>query len=546
MPASLFRLLAVIGVFGSMLVPPVEVCSDSPKPTIIRTDADDDGLDDFQEIHKYGTDPTKKASEGKGVLDGDWKQRREYAYSIRAVIRLMPAYNLTCMSDDYQDVRVLTETKQYVELEVVSYPLNTNADAISGHPTWKKDYAGMKEYLDPGVTTNWDAQMQKDLLQNLAQAGIEPDKLTDKEVVEKVSRWLLSRSTTKDMFCTYYVDYPLGKPAIYPGLEAAFHAKKGNKDWTVQQQLEHELLGKEMFYRKITGSCTSYAVYQCTALRALGIPTRMIIAIPVVDPSDQAQVEMAGQLLTHNQAGNTIFYGALSMGSAFSAHTFNEVYVGNRWRRLNYNKLGQNILDKDYLGLMVKVHEFKDLSEANLADRWGWRYGQEERNLAFPHNNPYRTLALSDHFGRNAKVANPPAADKELSQVTITKAHWFQSKDCPAVIRETWNARTDEETGYLIVQTEEWIDGPDSGSLPYRAFMMRSDKDFLFRAKGHPLVTGYITTNYTVSKDIRALEIVIPREEYAKMVKGVPYTIQPLNGHQRYQWKVHERLTITR
>src|SRR5262245_27587594 len=157
-------------------------------------DADGDGLPDFQEVHKYRTDPNKKDTVGKGVSDGDWQQRREFTYSVRAIIRVMPPYNLKALNDDYQDVRVRKETTEFVELEVVVYPLNSNAEAIKGNPNWKKDYAGIKEYLAPSVTTNWDDEMRKSLLQELARDGIDPDQLTDKEVVERVSRWLFNRS----------------------------------------------------------------------------------------------------------------------------------------------------------------------------------------------------------------------------------------------------------------------------------------------------------------------------------------------------------------
>src|SRR5262245_18866338 len=157
-------------------------------------DTGGDGLSDFQEIHKYATDPAKKDTAGKGTPDGDQQQRREFTYTIRAVVRVMPPYNLKAIDDDYQDVRVLAEKNEYAELEVVVYPLNSNAEAIQENPNWKKDYAGMKEYLAPGITTNWDEAMRKDLLRELAQDGIDPDRLTDKEVVEQVSRWLFQRS----------------------------------------------------------------------------------------------------------------------------------------------------------------------------------------------------------------------------------------------------------------------------------------------------------------------------------------------------------------
>src|SRR5262245_63032189 len=96
-------------------------------------DSDGDGLPDFHEVHKYRTDPNQKDTAGQGVPDGDWQQRREFTYSVRAVIRVMPPYNLQALTDDYQDVRVRKETKEYVELEVVVYPLNSNAEAIKGN-----------------------------------------------------------------------------------------------------------------------------------------------------------------------------------------------------------------------------------------------------------------------------------------------------------------------------------------------------------------------------------------------------------------------------
>ena len=75
--------------------------------------------------------------------------------SVRAVIRVLRPYNVKALNDDYQDVRVLAENDRYAELEVISYPLNTNALSISANPNWKKDYAGMHEHLKPGITTNW-------------------------------------------------------------------------------------------------------------------------------------------------------------------------------------------------------------------------------------------------------------------------------------------------------------------------------------------------------------------------------------------------------
>ena len=265
-------------------------------------DSDGDGLSDFHEIHKYRTDPQKKSTAGKAISDGDWNERRQFTYSVQSVIRVMPPYNLETLNDDYQDVRVLNETKEFAELEVISYPLNTNAEAIAENRNWKSDYAGMQAYLEPGVTANWDAATENDLLAELAKAGIDPEKLTDKQVVEQVSRWLLGRCKYRSMaFGTMYAFFPNKKPTILPGLERAFQRETGDPKWTVEDEFAHELFGKGMFYNRTRGSCTSSAVLLATVLRALGVPTRMIETIPVVDPNDREQVALVEKNVRHLQ-----------------------------------------------------------------------------------------------------------------------------------------------------------------------------------------------------------------------------------------------------
>src|SRR5262249_1320888 len=171
-----------------------------------------------------------------------------------------------------------------------------------------------------------------------------------------------------------------------------FHREKGDAKWSAEEQFAHEVLGKEMFACKTYGTCTSYAVYQTTVLRALGIPTRMITAIPIVDASDDAQLDWVDKHIKNHQVRATTYRGLVALGQGYANHTFNEVYVGHRWSRLNYATLGQNILDAQYQGLMVKVHTFNDLSEANFASTWGRRYALGQRDKNFPFNNPYRTL----------------------------------------------------------------------------------------------------------------------------------------------------------
>jgi hypothetical protein len=511
---------------------------------IVDPDTDGDGLSDFQEIHKYCTDPKKKDTVGKGVSDGDWQQRREFTYTVRAVISVMSPYNLKALNDDYQDIRVRKETKDYVELEVVVYPLNSNAEAIKGNPNWKKEYAGMKEYLSPGITTNWNDEMRQVLIRELAKDDINPDKLTDKEVVEQVSRWLFKHAKYRSMFCTFYMGFAGGKPEVFPGLEKAFERDKGDPNWTVEQQFEHESFGKQMFESKTYGTCTSTAVYQSTVLRALGIPTRMILCIPLADGSDPTQFDLMDKGLTHQRVRSEASLGALSGGDSFCSHTFCEVFVGDRWRRLNFTTLGQNVLERNCLGLMIHVHTFNDLSEANLAATWGTRYAKGLRDDVFKNSNPYRLMEVSDHFGKYAKLPNPD--NPELKQVTISKAYWQEAKDAPFMIRELkwWK---ELGSGRFFIHGEEWLENAGD-YLQYKLFMRRSDRNLVLRAKGQEDVSCQITMNSCSdsSANLRELEVIIPKAEYDKMAKGVAYTLHPLNDKKEYAWKVRDGVTLTR
>jgi predicted outer membrane repeat protein len=362
-----------------------------------QVDTDGDGLSDFQEIHKYLTNPDKADSDDDGTPDGEWDERREYAYTVCSILRFMRPFDEDALNDNFQDARILKEEAYYTELEVIYYPFSTAENTISANADWQQDYAAMTEYLQPGITTNWDIGMKQNLLAELQADGIVVDNLTDKQVVEQVSSWVLNNYTAfADIFTTYYVYYPNSEPTIYPGLEAAFERDKGPYGWTVEEQFEHELLGKGMYCNKTRGTCTSTAVALTTALRAIGIPARMIIVIPIVDASNPNQARLVEQGITNGHVRRVILDWLNGAGTGFTAHTFNEVYVGNRWHRLNYSKLGQPILDEHCFGLHTRLYTFNDLSAADLAPTWGWRYGKSITNDVFGYYNPYTTMTLSD------------------------------------------------------------------------------------------------------------------------------------------------------
>ena len=501
-------------------------------------DSDGDGLSDFQEIHKYLTNPVKKDTDDDGIPDGDWNERRQFTYSVRTILQYMPPFDKAALNDDFQDTRILEQRGDYIELEVIHYPLATVNESIEANPNWKTDYANMTHYLKPGITTNWDAKMRLDLLAELKTDGIVVEELTDKQLAEQVSSWLMNKSKYLDgVFTTYYIYYPDGKPSIYPGLEDAFNRDKGSKyGWEPDQQFEHELLGREMFYNKTHGSCTSFAVYLTTVLRALGVPTRMIIVIPAVDPSNEEQLRLVKERITHNQVRQMMLAGLRRPGQAFAAHTYNEVYVGNRWHRLNYNKLGQSILDRNNLGLHTHLYTFGDLSEANLPATWGWRYGKNIKTDIFKHSNPYSAVTLSDLFGDHSNIVNPDFQIPERKYLTINKAYWFHSNQRPSWIRS--DAVPKDDDGHMLFHIDEWFE--DEGIIQYKSFYSMADKRFILKSRGYPDVQAYAERGYWNQE----FYIRIPKQEYVKMKADVLYVVHPVNSNPEYQWKIKQPVTI--
>src|SRR5262249_33126268 len=207
---------------------------------------------------------------------------------------------------DYQDARVLSQDQDTVTVEIVYYPLNTNKEAIGENPNWRRDYANMTQYLRPTATENWDEKMRSDLISELRKDDIDPDKLTDKQLVTLVSKWLMHRSHHTKAFAIWYVHYPSDTPEVFQSLRKYFDREKPASDWTDQAMFDQEVLGRSMFYNRVHGTCTSSAVYIATVLRALGIPTRIIFCIPPADANDRQQCEILSHGNHHNAVRHTI------------------------------------------------------------------------------------------------------------------------------------------------------------------------------------------------------------------------------------------------
>ena len=461
------------------------------------------------------------------------------AYSLTLVLQLAKPFRIQDMNDEWQDTRLLSEDQDSAIVEVVHHPLAAGAP-LTPNPDWRKDYAAMTGYLQPTATENWDPPMRADLLAELRKDGIDPDRLNDVEVVRQVAAWAKRRSRFGTPFTSFFVRFPKGQPEVPPQLREAFDRQKPTPETPDQTLFEEEVLGRQMYYKKVHGACTSYAVYQATLLRALGIPTRIIVCIPPVDANDPAQKALLLAAVRHNGVRATLRHAlpASSSHGVFSDHMFNEVFVGKRWVRLNYATLEQAPLDETYLGLQVHVLTAASLSDMGLAETWGQRYAHpQSAQPPLSSINPYRLLRVSEHL-----VGPNPEVLEELQEVHVVAAHW--KNQLPKEL-DHHPAFSDDRNSDFFLQFPEAIPRY-RGQL--REFMGKASRHFLLESKGQkPLRATY--SGFTVSIRTRDLQaqlvgFTLDRRDLAALVPGVAYSLRPLDNAPAHPWIVDPALTL--
>ena len=459
---------------------------------------------------------------------------KEDTYTVTSVIQVLQPVNPADMNDDFQDARVLAQDKDSCTLEVTYYPFYQ--PAIGENPNWRIDDAQLTQFLKPTPTENWDDTMRRDLIAELHQAGIDPDRLTDRQLVKQVSAWAMKRAHWTHAFSVWDVWYPDGKPAVFSQLRDAFNQEKPDPAWTDQQMFDQETLGRSMFYNKMHGSCTSSSIYLATIFRALGIPTRIIFCIPPFDPNDDAQAQMFYANIHHNRARETV-RAALDGIDGFNNHLFNEVYIARHWVRLNFQTLGQPILDAHYFGLLTHIYTTSDLSQVPLAQTWGMRYAKyPDVHPKLSSVNPYRLISVQDHFGLNARIDNPPVKPAELRTVTIIGLYRPDSPEVPGWAADSLKKKN-HETDFLIA-CKEWVSGV--GYQQMSSFQKRAGHQFLLTSPRHPDVRASFD-NFTLSTGDGTFQAFVARvlpEDKAKVVPGIAYQIRPINISDTYHWAV--------
>ncbi len=465
----------------------------------------------------------------------------EDAYTITSTLQILKPVDPSVMSDDFQDVRVISQDADSATVEVTYYPLLRQE--IGENPRWRQEDAAMIEYLRPTPAENWDEPMRRDLFAELRVAGIDPERLTDRQLVEQVSRWAMRRAHSTTAFAIWTVYYPDGKPAVFPALRDAFEKEKRGTTKTDQQMLDEEALGRAMFYNKVHGSCTSSSIYLSTIFRALGIPTRVVFCIPPFDPNDARQAEMFYSAVHQNRVRETV-RAALDGLNGFDNHLFNEVYVGHKWVRLNYSNLGQPILDAHYFGLLTHIFTAADMSQVPLAETWGMRmfkYPAGQPKLSSV--NPYRLISVSDHFGANAHLDNPEVPAAELRTVTIVGLLRPGAPEIPSWV--TTGSAGEKSSGDFLMSAKEWVAGT---YLQMRAFQRRAGHEFLLTADGHPELHARLS-GATVSKGDGSFQgywLKVDDADRSKLAADIAYQIKPVNISETYRWQVAPDLAAMR
>ncbi|MBU1627113.1 hypothetical protein KKB18_07060, partial [bacterium] len=233
-------------------------------------DTDGDGLTDFDEYCKYKTHLLKKDSDGDGIPDGDWNERREFTYTIRAMREIEPPYKKEVLNDFFQDVKIIEEKDGKLKYEVILYPEAVNMVI----PTTEKKIKNDKEakiYLEPTFYCNYSSSMSKELKSISKEWDLNDNYNTLKRLGDYSS--YINRGYPSEPL-HLYVEVNNGKiNYIYNECREKLKNQFFSKDETI---FDHFAFGEGMYRNRSRGSCSSTAVYSVSVLRAAGYPARII------------------------------------------------------------------------------------------------------------------------------------------------------------------------------------------------------------------------------------------------------------------------------
>jgi hypothetical protein len=359
------------------------------------SDTDSDGLSDYDEYCKYRTDPTKKDSDDDGKPDGDWDERREYAYSIRAICEIRPPSRIEMINDLYQDARPFKKEAMLKDARVVEVLIFPFAEAhvySQPYPNENLDKK-LKEYIQPTVSMNYSSEM-KEQIDHIVEGSA-----SDVAAIEKMLQWLNHETRlVRELPHWEYFHVIDGK--------IVWHKSIGSPPRN-EQFLETNFLGDSMFKNKVHGTCSSTAILRGTMFRAAGLPTRLIQTLPLMTRYSEDPEPLADRLRMREMAKGYVW----GPGNGGANHTYNEVFLNNRWVRVD-NSIGTG----PFVGDKLFVKAWSSADWNNLKEEWN-------------DKRCFRALDVSD--------AHPKYKDKSAGTVDIA----VEDKDL--IIKENPNGSFD-------------------------------------------------------------------------------------------------------
>jgi len=351
------------------------------------TDTDNDGLSDYDEYCKYRTDPTKKDSDGDSKPDGDWQERREYTYTIRAICEIRPPSSMELINDLYQDARPFEKKatlKDARVVEVLIFPFATTHIYSQPYPKKNLDKK-LKEYIKPTVSMNYSPEM-KEQIDNIVEGAA-----TDIEAIEKMLQWM-NRETelVRELPHWEYFNIIDGK--------IAWHKSVGDSQQD-QQFLETNFFGDSMFKKKVHGTCSSTAILRGTIFRAAGLATRLIQTLPLITRYSEDPEPLADRLRMREMAKGYTW----GPGNGGANHTYNEVFLNNRWVRID-NSIGTG----PFVGDKLFVKAWSSASWNNLKEEWN-------------DKRCFRALDISDAHPKYKSESTRADIAIEDKNLTVTK-----------------------------------------------------------------------------------------------------------------------------
>ncbi len=347
-------------------------------------DTDRDGLSDYDEYCKYRTDPTKADTDGDGIPDGDWNERREYTYSIRALCEIRPPNEVGLMTDLYQDARRLEQPghhKDSAVVELLIFP--TAAPHVLPRPY---PPASLPESLEVctrrTLAFNYSDAMQEEV------RAIVRDAKTDVQAVEKIAGWIANETRVVNQLPEF----------------GYFHVKDNQVVWdrhlrSAEEErglLQSNFYGDAMFKARAHGTCSSIATLQATMLRAAGLPARLIQTLPLSNRYEADPVPLVDRMRRRMYAPGYDW----GPGGGGANHMYTEVWLGGRWVRVDRDVgTGPMVGNK----LFVKVFSAAD---------WNNLYPARKPAEWDNENRDFRTLDVSDAEPRHP--SRFPAAFKVM------------------------------------------------------------------------------------------------------------------------------------